>query len=54
MKKLTIQIDHANDLEDGLKNYLQSLNGTSQITINKFDNKIDITGYGIEWEEDDE
>ena len=43
MKKLTIQIDHANDLEDGLKNYLQSLNGTSQVTINKFDNKINIT-----------
>ena len=43
MKKLTIQIDHANYLEDGLKNYLQSLNGTSQVTINKFDNKIDIT-----------
>ncbi|MCI6265526.1 MAG: hypothetical protein MR598_01605 [Erysipelotrichaceae bacterium] len=43
MKKLTIQIDHANYLEDGLKNYLQSLNGTSQVTINKFDNKINIT-----------
>lgn len=43
MKKLTIQIDHANYLEDGLKNYLLSLNGTSQVTINKPDNKINIT-----------